>query len=392
MMWKLGKHALPSKVSGFTMKVLIINYEFPPLGGGAGNATYYLARHLSKMGHEIEVLTSAFRGLPKEELLDGFRVFRIPVVRRELESCSVIEMITFIISGLTYCKKAIGVFKPEMIMAFFSIPSGVIAYWIKKKYSLPYVVSLRGGDVPGNESRLIWLHKLLRPLRRNIMQNSVKVVANSQGLKSLSEKADPFPVEIIPNGIDTEYFKPKYHESHCFRFLFVGRFQEQKNLFYLIKQMDLLKEATNTPFELHLVGDGPQKEGLLTFINSLKIRGCVKWHSWCAREKIRSHYQQAECLLNPSHYEGLSNVVLEGMACGLPVIASRVIGNEDVVATGKTGFLFDLNRPEVFQKRMLNFLEHPDLAREFGANGRRLVKEKYSWNKVAEDYMKLFME
>ncbi len=96
MMWKLGKHTLPSKVYGFTMKVLIINYEFPPLGGGAGNATYYLAKHLYKMGHSITVLTSAFRGLPSEGRIQGVNIFRIPVIRKRIDRCNVFDRQLFV--------------------------------------------------------------------------------------------------------------------------------------------------------------------------------------------------------------------------------------------------------------------------------------------------------
>ena len=156
--------------------------------------------------------------------------------------------------------------------------------------------------------------------------------------------------------------------------------------------MEQLANNESVPFELHLAGDGPQRKDLFSYVNSLKIKDRVRWHGWCEKAKLRAHYQQADCLLNPSLYEGLPNVLLEGMACGLPVIASNVIGNEEVVKMGETGFLFELKQPETFQAALKNILEKPGLAKQLGANGRRLVEREFSWNRVAEEYLKLFMK
>ena len=76
-------------------RVLLINYEYPPLGGGAGTATRGIARGLTRAGHEVVVFTSAFKGLPAREQQDGFTVVRVPVRRRRVDRANPIEMLSF---------------------------------------------------------------------------------------------------------------------------------------------------------------------------------------------------------------------------------------------------------------------------------------------------------
>lgn len=374
------------------MNILLINYEYPPIGAGASNATWYIAQHMKTLGCKTVVLTSRYRHLLGRKREEHVTVYRSPALRKHREQSDIIEMGSFLLSASAMIPYILRKEKINGIIVFFSLPCGPLGLLCKYLSKVPYILSLRGGDVPGNEISLNRLHQLLRPMRWSVMKNSAGIVANSSGLKALSEKADPFPVHIIPNGVDTEYFKPKPHKNSSFRFLFVGRFQAQKNLFFLLQQTDQLAGNINVPFEVHLVGDGPQRKDLLSYVNSLRIKDRVRWHGWRGRENIRVHYQKADCLLNPSLWEGLPNVLLEGMACGLPVIASKVIGNEEVVKMGETGFLFDLNKPEIFQNYLLTILERPELAKQLGANGRKLVEKEFSWNMVAEDYLKLLMK
>jgi glycosyltransferase involved in cell wall biosynthesis len=260
--------------------------------------------------------------------------------------------------------------------------------------NVPYVISLRGGDVPGNEAALDFLHGLLAPLRRFIFQRSIAVIANSPGLKEMSERADPFPVQVIPNGVDTDFFHPPATRDEAadrpFAFLFVGRFQIAKNLFYLFDHVASLKRSGAGSFVLHLVGDGPQHDELQNHAKKSGIEDCLVWHGWVDKNRLREIYRNADCLVNPSLCEGMPNVVLEAMACGLPVIASRVPGNDAVVRHGKTGRLFDLDEPEAFQTVLREMMADPGRAREMGETGRSWVVSDFSWRKIAQAYADLF--
>jgi hypothetical protein len=99
---------------------------------------------------------------------------------------------SFIAGGMMSMPKVVSRWRPDACIAFFSIPGGPVALLGNLFWRLPYVVSLRGGDVPGSENTLKWSHRLLTPLRRLILARSRAVVANSDGLKRLTESADPY--------------------------------------------------------------------------------------------------------------------------------------------------------------------------------------------------------
>ena len=96
-----------------------------------------------------------------------------------------------------------------------------------------------------------------------------------------------------------------------------------------------------------------------TMQKKLGIEDCLVWHGWVEKGRLREIYRSADCLVNPSLYEGMPNVVLEAMACGLPVIASRVPGNDAVVRHGETGWLFDLDKPECLSGSAPLVIEDP---------------------------------
>lgn len=370
------------------MKLLLVNYEYPPLGGGAATATQAIARALVALHHVPHVLTASYRELRGSTIEDGIHIHRIPALRSRAEACSVTEMASFLGSALSRVRSLVRQHRIEGIVAFFSFPCGPVA-WAADR---PYVVSLRGGDVPGAEPSLARTHALLAPIRRRVLKDALAVVANSEGLRGMAESADPVPVQVIPNGVDTVFFHPAETSSppaRPFRWLFVGRFQAQKNLAWLLRQMASLRPVA-PPFTLDLVGDGPLRDTLVKQAAELGLADIVRWHGWKPRAELRSMYQAADALINPSLYEGMPNTVLEAMACGLPVLASRVAGNDTVVTEGTTGALFDLGDEGTFGERARQWMNARELPARLGQAGRARTEQDYSWTNTASRYLGLF--
>ena len=107
-------------------RLLLVNYEYPPLGGGAGTATAGLARAFTELGCEVVVLTSRFRGQPAREESNGFTIVRVPVLRRRLDRCNPVEMLTFLVSACFGALRVTRGWRPDMTIAFFGIPSGPV--------------------------------------------------------------------------------------------------------------------------------------------------------------------------------------------------------------------------------------------------------------------------
>jgi glycosyltransferase involved in cell wall biosynthesis len=376
------------------MKFLLINYEYPPIGAGAATATQAIARNLVKLGHAVTVLTARHGDLPAVRVEEGVTVHRIKCLRRHPDRCTITEMTSFVFAALLSLVFVIPRIRPTAAIAFFSIPCGPIALLAKALFRIPYVVSLRGGDVPGLVPEIERTHRFLQRIRRASLNRAVAVIANSDGLRDLSVATDPRPVEVIPNGVDAEFFSPGESEPGAapdrFRVLFVGRFHSQKNLPVLLNEFARLREQCARPVELHLVGDGPLLPELKQQAAQLKLNGEVKWHGWLPRAELRDVLQSCDCFVNPSLYEGMPNAVLEAMACGKPVVASRVAGNDAVVQHESTGFLFPLDDPSALGDSLGQLANDPGRAAEMGRNGREVVEREFCWDRVADAYVKLF--
>jgi glycosyltransferase involved in cell wall biosynthesis len=283
----------------------------------------------------------------------------------------------------------------EAVIVFFTLPCGPVARRLKRVLNLPYIVSLRGGDVPGLVPNLKFYHRLLCFWRRRILADAKAIVANDQGLARLSEAADPYPVHVVPNGVDCDYFVPLSSPSspqskRPFRWLFAGRLHVQKNLALLFSEFAALNKIGSGAGKLMIVGDGPIAKDLHTYAKELGIAGLITWLGWIQRDEVLSAYQSADAILNPSQYEGLPNVVLEAMACSRPVIASDIPGNNTLVLHEQTGLLFQLDDPHSLRKAMARFLLDPALVEKLGSAARIRVQREYSWDRVAQRYLELF--
>jgi glycosyltransferase involved in cell wall biosynthesis len=240
--------------------------------------------------------------------------------------------------------------------------------------------------VPGLVHDLNTIHKIITPLRRKVLSAAITSIANAEGLANLSRSADPQIIEVIPNGVDTDFYKPaeKDEPNSIFNFIFVGRFHEQKNLFYLLEQYKrIVGEHENC--HLHLVGDGALNEKLREASKVLALEKFITWHGWLKKDELKSLYQINQCMINPSHYEGLPNTVLEGMACALPVIVSNVPGNNDLICEEENGYLFKIGDQDGLYNCMKKVLMNENYT-AMGEQGRSKVLNEYTWAMVAEQY------
>lgn len=379
---------------GAPLRLLLLNYEYPPVGGGAGSATANMAREMAALGHRVLVVTAAFDGLPRREAVDGFEIRRILAVRRHADHCSPLEMLSFAGSAALALPFLARGFRPDACLAFFGIPCGPAAWALRALRGVPYVVSLRGGDVPGFQPYdLAGYHRLTGPLIRFLWREAAAVVANSEGLAALARRsAGAVPIRMIPNGVDTARFRSSGRTGRegPARLLFVGRVVRQKGLDVLLDALALL--PGDAAFELTVVGDGPLREALAGQARRLGLEGRVSFAGWLGREAMPGVFDRADVFVFPSRDEGMPNAVLEAMASGLPVVATRISGNEELVVDGETGFLAQPDAPAALAGALSRLIADPALGRRLGAAGRERVTREFSWRAVAEAYVALCRE
>ena len=269
------------------MNLLLINYEYPPIGGGAANAAWHLAKALNESGNSATVLTVAYRDLKSWQDENGVMVFRCRGIRKNRSGSTILEMLIFMVFAAAAVLKIARQRKIEGIIVFFLFPCGPIGLLSYLLLRIPYLISLRGGDVVGTEPGLLWLHRLLQPMRKLIYRTCVGIVANSTGLKEIAHQTDRVDIQVIPNGVNTYFFQPSasrhYGNNDVFQLLYAGRFQPEKNLCFLFRELSELVGHTAAPFVLHMVGEGPQKDDLEEIAKKSGFSDRVAWHGWLDR-------------------------------------------------------------------------------------------------------------
>ena len=373
------------------MRLLLVNYEYPPVGGGAATATRALAGCFVRMGHSVTVLTSGLDVDAGEREEEGIRVVRMKTGRSRVDRASMREMFAFVARAAL---RLLRTREPvDAAIVFFSVPCGPLASILEVKRRVPTVVSLRGGDVPGFLPELDRMHALLAPVRRHCLRHARAVVANSPSLAALARDADGGSVEMIPNGVDTDAFHPAPRgDDRRFELLFVGRLTEQKRLALVMEAFARLcrESGEREAPRLSVVGDGPLREPLQAAAARLGIAERVTWHGWVSRDRLGEIYRAADCYVQASNIEGMSNTVLEAMASGLPVVASDGPGNRDVVVDGGNGLLFPVDDGEALLGAIRRLHGERERAARLGREARSTALSRYSWDATARAYLALF--
>lgn len=442
------------------MRILLINYEFPPIGAGGAKASQEISASLIEMGHTVRVVTSrptqlytlmgnlcvlsglgfwiylayakfAFdedlsnhgftilgtllvltgfilrntgltwellnpiRGLKPLEFVDGVEIHRVPVLRQKQEYCSTFEMGTFVLSALWFSFFQVREFKPDIVHIFFGIPDGPIGWALKRLYGLPYLISLRGADVPSDEVKRFAKHyKVLRPLVRWLWYDADAVVAVSNGLREFAFQTTPeLPIEVIPNAIELSVFTPPLHRKSegPVRLLFVGRFNKFKNVEMLVETACLLlKQEDVDNFELYLIGDGERRSVVERVVSDKGLTKYVHLLGWVERAQLVEHYRQADIFVTATTWEGMPNTVLEGMACGLPVVSTRASGLEELVQEGTNGYLVDINDPQALADRLAILINNRYERLRMGKESRKVAEQEFAWEYIAEQYVEIY--
>lgn len=383
-----------SRITQF-MNILIINYEFPPVGGGGGIATYYIARELCRKGYTVTVLTSHFKELRWHEELEGINVYRVPVIRKRRDYCSVLEMASFILISFPMLLYLLFKYHYDLIHIFFGVPSGPLGYIAKKLFGIPYLIRMGGGDVPGfRPFQYKRLYTVLPPVLKILFRNATFLVANSEGLRNMAQDVFPeFPIKVIPNGLDTYRFTNGNARvpAEEVRILFVSRLIKRKGLQFLIEAIPEVRKQVKYPFVIKVVGDGPDEETLTTQIDQLGVGEYFRFYGYVEHGKLPEYYLNADIFVLPSLAEGMPNVVLEAMGSGLPIVATTVPGSKELVKDGENGFVLPPRDSQALAQALITLINQRALREEMGRRSKKIA-QGYTWDIVIEKYIALYQQ
>lgn len=364
----------------------MLNYEFPPIGGGAGRAHLCLLKEYA--GREdlvIDVLTSAPKpGFFVEKFADNITIYKVGVHKKNLHYWHKTEVVEWLFKAWFAYRRLLKANSYDLSHAFFGFPTGLFSYLSASK--LPYVISLRGSDVPGYNSRLRLDYKLLSPLFTRIWRKSSLVVANSEGLRKLAKEFMPdLDVRVIPNGIDTSQFYPP--EKRSFRepvkLLTVGRLISRKRTDLLIKAVDCAQKA-GLSVHFTIVGDGNLLKSLQKLVDELGISPNITFAGRVSSERMPRLYRDNDILIMSSVHEGMSNAMLEAMACGLPIITTGCEGVEELISDN--GVVVETDSANEIAEAIGKLAKDKQMCTQMSIASRKRAA-LFSWKSMAEEYL-----
>ena len=371
------------------MRILVIIHEYPPVGGGGGRVAQDLCEALVKRGHEIKVLTAHFQDLPfVEQPQPNLTLYRLKSLRREAFRAGLPAMAGFVAAAVWKGLGLVRSWKPDVMHVQFGVPAGPAGWLLSRLSGVPYVLTVHLGDVPGGvpEKTGKWF-KWIFPFTPPIWKGARAVTAVSQFTRSLALKSYHVPVQVIPNGVDTEAVNPgEIRVNQPPRIVFAGRFMPQKNLAGLVR---ILKSIRELNWQATLIGDGPLRAAVEAEIAVGGLNDRVTLTGWIKPEEVIEWYRRSDIMLLPSLSEGLPVVGVQGAAMGLALVLSNAGGNVDLVEPGVNGFLHDPQDEEGFRETLSMMLADPEGLLAQRKASRRLA-EKFDLKRLALQYEAVF--
>ena len=373
------------------MKILMLNNEFPPLGGGTGTVNLELFKEFSKIPNlKIDLITSTIKNKKEiEQFSENIRIFKYPVGNKNIHHSTNKELIIYMRKSFFAALKLHKKEKYDFAFAWSTVPAGFVAYLLQFFKRLPFVVRVGGPDIPGFEERYKNLYKIISPIIKLIWRKSNLLITKCATEKELIEKINnKLKIKITHNGIDTQKFKPdKNNHQKIQNIVCSARLIKRKGQDLLIRAVaNLKKEGIN--YNVNLIGEGDEKENYKKLAENLGVSENIKFSGYVKRENMPAQYQNADLFVLPSYNEGMSNALLEAMASGLPVIVTDVGGTEELVDE-TNGFIFKTGDDIDLTLILKDIAENKNMIKNMSENSRQKA-EQLSWKNIANDYNLLF--
>ncbi len=239
------------------------------------------------------------------------------------------------------------------------------------------------GDLYGLEKAGPLVVQFMRSQLRHM--GSVVIVLSTRMQRYLIEHHFSLPgTRLVPNGVDITRFYPvppadeRAHTVVC-----VSKLRYEKGIDALLQAWRLVHEQIPTA-RLLLVGSGPIQPQLTQLAEALNVRESIEFAG--LQSDVPAQFHRGTIAILPSRWEGMPNALLEGMACGMACVATRVSGSEDLIQDGENGLLVEPDDYEQMANALLTLLHDPTLAQRYGQAARATVEEHYTLEQVIDMY------
>lgn len=364
------------------MKVLVLNYEYPPLGGGAAPVSREISTQLCEKGYDVTVITMGFNKLPTYEEVQGVKIYRLPCLRKRKNVCKPWEQYTYLLAVRHFLKTHMVGHSYDVCHVHFVVPTGEVARWIKKKYQIPYIITAHGSDVEGHNTKMSMklMHRVLRKSWRKIINDAYAVIAPSAYLKKLMIHNYPCnKYQYIPNGLEFE----KWHncaatEDKCKRILIMGRLQKFKNvqmILYALENVDLGE------WRVDILGDGPYKKELEQIATKLGLKERINFHGWIdnGTDDQLGFVKTASVYISASQFENCPMSVIEAVAAGCYPLLSDIPAHRQLLESDE--YYFNLGDIQGLSEKIRAAISDNGLR-----NKEKIDVSRYDWKNIISQY------
>ncbi len=348
------------------------------------------------MGWRVKVLAPHKKGAKEHENMDGVEVFRYRYMNQNNETIAYgggipanlkaepsrwLWVPGFFASGLYSASKLIR--DVDIVHAHWSF-AGLMAYGATRFVHKPYIVTFHGSDIMGAKGAMLKVAKIAA-------KNAAAVITHSHAMKNaVLEFTSSEKVVLLNHGIDVDVLsKARAGENpQIKKIIAAGRLSVEKGVDVLIEALALLKKRED--WVCVIVGKGPERKSLEALATERGVLNKVRFAGQLPHDELARLLAESHIAVAPSRREGFGIACAEMAASGLPVVATRCGGLEDIVTDNRGGVLVDTENPHALSQGLALLLDNPEKREEMGVAGRRKIRENFSTKKAAEQLVKLY--
>ncbi len=371
-------------------RVCMLIPSFYPLVGGAEQQAGQLARKLTDKGLEVFIITRRLKETSKFEIINGVSVYRTFYKWHTL---------SFLLSALVFLIRKRNYYDILHVHTMYS--PAVLACALKAILKKKVIVKVRRTGSGALFNRLFV--NLLDKWRFKFLVHYVDcfIAVNREAEMTLVSMGIPRDsIKWIPNGVDKNLFKPANKEEKEYLkritgvkggpiIAFVGRLISRKKVELLISILPIIKKHFSKAVLL-VIGEGSERKAWEELAKEKRVFEDIVFAGQCGQEKLLNFLKVSDLFVLPSRSEGIPNALLEAMASGLPVVASRINGIMDLISDGHNGLLFAPMEENDLLEKVVTLLENEKFRREIGGKARETVENRFSFDIIKQEYADLY--